>query len=639
MYFVPMNPSLNIWLTALCVGLFGTAGMAQDCPDGQEPFTLQLYTDAWGYEVYWEMTPEGDPCGSNTLFWGGNALNVGCDGDGIADAPAGDYASNATFILDTLCATPGDSITLHHVDSYGDGGTYFEVYANGVLTQSFPGTGTGNVWTFDPFSASGPDYDSPCAALDIEVDGPLVLLSNDSCTAAFAEPGAPNFDGVYSCQINGGWCEGAVTGSAWLRFMATGDNCWITTCTDSTDFDTQMALWKAGDCQDFDTYELIAANDDLSGGCGSGAFYASGLWTGCLDAGETYLIQVDGWQDGRGQAGVRIETVEDEPAVTSSVGGLACASGKEEDPNGTIVLNLSGTGSNFVAAWVGPSNFSASGQQISGLGAGTYSAAILTNCGTSLTHSVTLVEPAPLELGLELVPPGCPELPNGVALLSVSGGTEPYDIQWSDALGELGAGQMIEGLAEGQYSVQLEDDNGCEAALDFSMVAEDDAFAFSLGPDTTFCEDGQIVLSAPAGLEYLWSNGSVDQFIVVNGAELGPGTYPFTVEASNEFGCSHADAIFITVFDCTVSTLELEGVQLAVAPNPASGGLGWEVRASGHIAPQHWALRDAWGRVVDTGRWSNPGSSALRIPTNGLAHGQYTLQLQETEQSLRLMKH
>ena len=66
---------------------------------------------------------------------------------------------------------------------------------------------------------------------EIEVDGPLVLVSNDSCTAAYGEPGAPNFPGVYSCQINGGWCEAGVTGSAWLTFTATEGNCWITACT------------------------------------------------------------------------------------------------------------------------------------------------------------------------------------------------------------------------------------------------------------------------------------------------------------------------------------------------------------------------------------------------------------------------
>lgn len=614
--------------------------MAQDCPEGQEPFELRIHTDAWGYELYWELSEAGTGCGVDALYWGGNAAGVGCDGDGIDGAPAGSYASNATFILDTLCATPGELLTLHHVDSYGDGGTYFEVYAGGVLTHSYAGTGGGNTWDLDPFELFGPAYDSPCGAAEIEVDGPMVLVSNDSCTAAYGEPGAPNFPGVYSCQINGGWCETGVTGSAWLTFTATEGNCWITACTDSTDFDTQIALWKAEDCGDFATYTLVAANDDLPGGCGPGAYYASAMWSGCLDAGETYLIQVDGWQNARGQAGILIESVEDGPQVTSSTGGLACALGKEQDPNGTIVLNITGTGGDYSAAWVGPDGFSASGQQISGLGSGTYSAAIVTSCGNTLTHTVTLTEPAPLVMDIDLVPPGCPDQPNGSAALGAAGGTEPYTITWSGAEGEIGTGTVIDGLSEGAFSVFLEDANGCTSEVPFTLEAADDAFAFSLGPDTTICEDQQLVLSAPAGLQYVWSNGSVDQFIIVDGAALGAGTYPFTVEASNEFGCSHADAIFVTVFDCTTGLEEAGDAGLAVAyPNPiANAGIwtiSWPALASAWDG--HWSIRDAAGRVVRKGSvFDAETGGVIKVSGAGLATGQYLWVAEGTEWTLRL---
>ena len=641
-YFGVMNQSHFAVMASLM--LCSASAFAQDCPDGQLPISLHLHTDAWGYELYWELTPAGDACGVNTLAWGGNALNVGCDGEGIDGAEEGAYASNASFIVDSVCITPGDSMTLYHVDSYGDGGTFFEVYGNGVLTHSFPGSGFGNEWTFDPLAMSGPAYDSPCGAATIEVDGPMVLVSNDSCTAAYAEPGAPDFPGVYACQINGGWCEGGVTGSAWLTFTAAEGNCWITACTDSTDFDTQIALWKAEDCGDWSTYTLVAANDDMSGGCGSGAFYASGMWSGCLEEGETYLIQVDGWQDSRGLAGILITSTFEGPQVTSSEGGLNCALGKEEDPNGTIVLNLSGTGGDYTATWVGPNGFTASGQQISGLGSGTYSAAIVTSCGNTLTHTVTLSEPDPIVLDLELVQPGCPELPNGEAFLGASGGTEPYEITWSGEFGELGSGVLIEALGEGDYSVFLEDENGCTADLSFSLTADDDAFAFSLGPDTILCEDDQLVLSAPAGLTYLWSNGSVDQFIIVNAAELGPGTYPITVEASNEFGCSHADAIFVTVYDCTTGVDDLDSSEggPSVHPNPATGGGAWTIRwpESGVTSHHQWTLRDAVGREVDSGTFVDLGTgNPLRLDTAHLPSGQYFLSLNEQGEALRLVCH
>ena len=627
------------FIFSLCLILPSAMLVAQDCPEGQDPFEMRVHTDAWGYELYWELSSQGELCGANALYWGGNAADVGCDGQGIPEAPAGSYASNTTFILDTLCATPGEMLTLHHVDSYGDGGTFFEVYANGVLTHSFYGTGGGNTWDLNPFELFGPAYDSPCGAAEIEVDGPMVVVSNDSCGAAYGEPGGPNFPGVYSCQINGAWCEGAVTGSAWLTFQATSGNCRISACTDTTDFDTQMALWKADDCGDFSTYTLVGANDDLPGGCGPGAYYSSALWTGCLDSGATYLIQIDGWADARGTAGVTIESSDDPEEITGITAGLACALGKEDDPNGTIVLNPIGMGSDFTAAWIGPNGFTGEGQQISGLYGGTYSAVIVSNCGTSFTYSVTLDEPDPIVLDLELVPPGCPDQPNGSAAIGVAGGSAPYEITWSGATGELGTGTTVAELAEGAYTVFVEDDNGCSDQVDFNLVAEDDAFAFSLGPDTVICEDEQLVLSAPAGLEYLWSNGSIDQFIVVSGADLGAGTYPYTVEASNAFGCSHADAIFVTVFDCTTGLEEAETKGLSAYPNPVTHDGAWIIQGTApHAAwSGDWVLMDDAGRVVRMGRASTLGHEMkLEVSAQGLAQGSYLWVARGTDTVVRL---
>ena len=632
----------NLWGALLLCAPF--CSLAQECPDGQSPFEMRIHTDAWGYELYWELSPEGEACGAAALYWGGNAAEVGCDGDGIPGAPEGNYASNTSFILDTLCGVPGDSLTLHYVDSYGDGGTFFEVFADGVLNQSLNGTGNGNVWSFDPFSMSGPAYDSPCAAESIEVDGPMVVVSTDSCTAAFDEPAPPNFAGVYSCQLNGGWCEGGLIGSAWLSFVATSGNCRVTACNDTTDFDTQLALWKAEDCGDFDTYTLINANDDMAGGCSGGNGYASTMATGCLDSGATYLIQIDGWYSATGTVGVTIETDAQGEDITSATGGLACPLDKEESPNGTIVLNPQGMGADFTAAWIGPDGFSGEGQQITGLSEGTYSAVIVSSCGTTLTHSVTLTQPDPISIDLDVVPPGCPEQPNGSASIEVQGGTAPYAITWSGELGELGTGESIMDLGEGQYAVIMEDDNGCTEELSFNLEASDDAFAFTLGADTSLCDDEQLILSAPPGLEYLWSTGSVDQFIIIDGAELGTGTYPIVVEASNAFGCSHADAIFITVYDCT-SSVE-EGAALSsdvrVFPNPLAGGGSWTIAwdVPEYIWLGGWELRDAAGRMVKKGQapgWS--GAIKVDVPSAGLAAGQYLWHASGTDVSVRLQLH
>ena len=126
-----------------------------------------------------------------------------------------------------------------------------------------------------------------------------------------------------------------------------------------------------------------------------------------------------------------IETDQQGEDITSATGGLACPLDKEESPNGTIVLNPQGMGADFTAAWIGPNGFSGEGQYLTGLSEGTYSAVIVSSCGTALTHSVTLTQPDPISIDLDVVPPGCPEQFNGSASVTVQGGSAPYAIAWA----------------------------------------------------------------------------------------------------------------------------------------------------------------------------------------------------------------
>lgn len=47
------------------------------CPAGQTEVTIDVGTDNWGEEVYWELTPTGNNCGgAATIFSGGNTAVV-----------------------------------------------------------------------------------------------------------------------------------------------------------------------------------------------------------------------------------------------------------------------------------------------------------------------------------------------------------------------------------------------------------------------------------------------------------------------------------------------------------------------------------------------------------------------------------
>ena len=84
-------------------------GVNAQCPAGQVDVTVDVSTDTWGYECYWELTPTGSACGTGTIGAYGNTVEVGCLGGGLQVAATGSgYGDN---IL-TSCFPPTTSCRL-----------------------------------------------------------------------------------------------------------------------------------------------------------------------------------------------------------------------------------------------------------------------------------------------------------------------------------------------------------------------------------------------------------------------------------------------------------------------------------------------------------------------------------------------
>ena len=77
---------------------------------------------------------------------------------------------------------------------------------------------------------------------------------------------SPGQHRVVRAAVSSCGSDGYASSSVWLTFTPeTTDPVTITTCSDSSTFDTQLALYRATDCGDFSTYELIGSNDDWCG--------------------------------------------------------------------------------------------------------------------------------------------------------------------------------------------------------------------------------------------------------------------------------------------------------------------------------------------------------------------------------------
>ncbi len=576
-------------LGALLMCSFFSKTNAQ-CTPGEVAVTFVMNTDAWGYEAYWQLTLAGDDCDVNPILIEGNDTQVSCETGGSQVSTGGNgYPNNSSITLEDVCLTEGQAYTIHYVDDWGDGGLSFDLFIDGVQFATFTGNGSGNVFEFTAELPDGPLVDFPCGSEQLFVGGTPAEGNNDAATTQNGEP-VPNDGG---CAFPGDWCENDLDNTIWFRIIPeTDDPLLITTCVEGTDFDTQMALYSVDDCLDFDTYELIAANDD--GGCGIANGFASTFTTSCLEAGTEYYLQIDGWNGDQGNVFVTATIADPSPELGAQVNSISCAPDKGESGDGSIRAFITDGGEDFVCVWSGPNGFSSDEQDLEDLDAGEYVLTATDACGNVFTESFTIIVPSPIQVSFSLENPECPLSADGSITPNVSGGTLPYQFFWSGPELFESEEEINDNLNEGTYSLVLLDDNGCEYGADVNLNALNEV-NLNLGSDTTICLEDQFVLNGPLGYQYSWQDESTNQFFLVDGEALGVGTHSFILSVENEFGCSALDAISVTVDVCDNVEEALLGFECY--PNPAQDVLTIKsTEAQGEVSI--WSAHGKWIKSV-----------------------------------------
>lgn len=139
----------TLFYATTLLALFGAKTATAQCPGGQANVTIDVTTDSWGYEAFWDITATGAGCGVGTLYGPyGNTTEIDCNGGGLAVATAGGYADNVTTTETIGCVVIGTCLDINYVDDYGDGGAEFEVFVNGISNSTFVGSGNGGTFNF-----------------------------------------------------------------------------------------------------------------------------------------------------------------------------------------------------------------------------------------------------------------------------------------------------------------------------------------------------------------------------------------------------------------------------------------------------------------------------------------------------------
>lgn len=152
-----------------------------------------------------------------------------------------------------------------------------------------------------------PANDNSCDAQTLMMGTPVTGTFTDA-TLEPDEASPPMTGDCYS-----DWCDGSLDATVWFTFTAPASGyVRISSCSDNNNSDTQFALYEVpGACNDFVSFVLLGANDDIPEPCtAGGSEYASELFGCGLTPGVVYYLQLDTYNGDGGDFEV---TVTEEP--------------------------------------------------------------------------------------------------------------------------------------------------------------------------------------------------------------------------------------------------------------------------------------------------------------------------------------
>ncbi|HBS87783.1 MAG TPA: hypothetical protein DEA97_14580 [Bacteroidales bacterium] len=235
----------------------------------------------------------------------------------------------------------------------------------------------------------------------------------------------------------------------------------------------------------------------------------------------------------------------DEPAtyVTTTISGtdISCFEGSD----GTVSLTVSDGIPPYTFNWSNGSH----AEDLTGLTAGIYSVTVFDANGCDTENEIELTQPDLLEANIDITDVSCFGETDGAADLTITGGTMPYSQIWSNGA----VTEDISGLAGGNYSVTVTDDNSCIATAFIFVTQPDAPLTAVLAQTPVNCfggNDGSIDLEASGGTppySYDWSNGASTQNIL----NLTAGNYQVTV--TDDHNCTFTTSIEVTQPDAPLS--------------------------------------------------------------------------------------
>ncbi len=430
-----------------------------------------------------------------------------------------------------------------------EGGTapYTYTWADGQsdsIATALP-PGITSVQVTDANGCTGADSievpDAPALELTLQPTPPLCFDGSDGSISAEASGGAGGYTFDWSDQQSGPSVSGLAAGSYSLT-LTDANGCTLAD-TIALQQPTALATSTISDTASCLPEPDGSATVTVSGGTpaytynwsdGQTLANAQGLEEGF------YTVTVS---DANGCSTVDTALVDAVPGleITPTAFPASCFGAT----NGSLSVEVAGGDGDYTFTW---SAGLPSQPDVENLSAGTYGLTVSDGLGCTATANLAVGQPSAIAITEAVSMVSCAGGDDGGVALSITGGTPPYSVSWSN--GETGPG--LEGLSLGTYQATVVDANNCTATIEVA-VEEASPIAVAVTTEPVLCfgdQTGAAQVAVSGGLPpyaYDWSNGAATAGI----EDAAAGMY--TVSITDAAGCEVEETLMITQPDTALA--------------------------------------------------------------------------------------
>jgi len=240
-----------------------------------------------------------------------------------------------------------------------------------------------------------------------------------------------------------------------------------------------------------------------------------------VGVGLHYFYAIDDNQCISTPVSLDVQEPEELKADLNIINGFISCNG---DANGILSATASGGLDNYSYTLLDDNGSIIQGPQLDnrfeGIDVGTYTIQVTSDgYGTSPDCIVNtgfhrIEQPEAIVIDYQVIPPTCFDTLDGIITLDVEGGTGEYTYRISSDLMRPQQSNVFANLAPGDYTIIVQDENGCIEDVDVEIIAPDEIIP------TFISVTQQICIEDPAPSARIAISGGTEPYIIfVNGSE------------------------------------------------------------------------------------------------------------------------